>query len=610
MPAPPDSAARAPSPPRERWPRWLRVLAWGLGAVLLLEALLNLALNTPLVPALIHRVTPRTKLGWSRAWWPWPGHLHARGFFLEQRGARVRWRVEADEVEANLSLAALFRRQVAAEGGRARGVRAWVDPLPPEERTPPRGPRPHPWQVVLRDLEVRDARELAFGTTRYVGPADGRGSVHVIAGVRLTVDAAQVHLERGFVEVEGQRAARVDAVSADFSLEATRRSPEEGWDVLEGLSGRLQAKADLLPLDWLEAHVSPHAQVGLHGGAGTLEVDLCVQQGQLTPGSFLEVHGEPLRLRLGPAHVRTSWHVSGTVEADAGAAPRGRLKLSFSSVQLEGPHARLLELPEVALTFHAEPRLGPPAPAVQQELRVAPSKPVDLRMLNAWTGETFRVDSGSVTLKATGHGDSEHDRKAMRLTLDTDLVEARSGDNRWLGRVSVELDTRRLALHGKAVGLDGTTLRLSQVSADLDTAKVRGWSGTFSLLQATLTLAPPELEARFSSSFSTADPIVAMLSSHKKLPRFLTPLLAARDLDVSGRVLLGPPGIQVRELRIKDENLELEGRMDLSRGTTHALVLATMDGITGAVEVTSGDTHVQLGDARHWYEQRLAKPSP
>ncbi|MCY1023646.1 hypothetical protein [Pyxidicoccus sp. MSG2] len=596
--------------PRARGRRWPRVLAWALGAALLLEGLLNLALNTPLVPALIHRVTPRTKLGWRLAWWPWPGQLHARDFFLEQRDAHVRWRVEADEVEAKLSLAALFRRQVAAEGGRARGVRARVEPLPPEERTPPRPPKPHPWQVVLRGLEVRDARELAFGTTRYVGPADARGSVHIVAGQRLTVEAGQLHLERGFVEVQGQRAARLYMLSTDFSLEATRRSPEEGWDVLGGLSGRLQAKADLVPLDWLETHLSPHGQVGLHGGAGTLEVDLRVQQGLLEPGSFLEGTGAPLHLRLGPAHVRTSWHVSGTVEGDADAAPRGRLKLAFSSVRMEGPHARLLELPEVALTFHAEPRLGLPSPAVQHELRVAPSKPVDLRMLNAWTGEAFRVDSGNVTLKATGHGDSEHDRRSMRLTLDTDLVEARTGDNRWLGRASVELDTRRLALHGRAVGLDGTMLRLSQVSADLDTAKVRGWSGTFSLPHATLTLAPPGLEARFSSSFSTAAPIVAVLSSHEKLPRFLTPLLAARDLEVSGQVLMGPPGIQVRELRIKDENLELEGRMDLSRGATHALVLATMDGITGAVEVTPEDTHVQLGDARHWYEERLAKPSP
>jgi hypothetical protein len=68
------------------------------------------------------------------------------------------------------------------------------------------------------------------------------------------------------------------------------------------------------------------------------------------------------------------------------------------------------------------------------------------------------------------------------------------------------------------------------------------------LPHATLTLAPPGLEARFSSRFSTADPI------------------------------------------------------------THALVLATMGGITGAVEVTPENAHVQLRDARHRYEERLAKP--
>ncbi|MFP2909579.1 hypothetical protein ACLESD_31945 [Pyxidicoccus sp. 3LFB2] len=30
----------------------------------------------------------------------------------------------------------------------------------------------------------------------------------------------------------------------------------------------------------------------------------------------------------------------------------------------------------------------------------------------------------------------------------------------------------------------------------------------------------------------------------------------------------------------------------------------------GTVEVTPEDTHVQLGEARHWYEERLDKPSP
>ncbi|MFP2912687.1 hypothetical protein ACLESD_48290, partial [Pyxidicoccus sp. 3LFB2] len=106
------------------------MLAWGLGGVLLLEALLNLALNTPLVPALVHRAVPRTQLGWSRAWWPWPGRLHVRDFFLEQHGAHTRWRIEAEEVEARLAVAPLFRRQLQVDGGRARGARAWVEPLP------------------------------------------------------------------------------------------------------------------------------------------------------------------------------------------------------------------------------------------------------------------------------------------------------------------------------------------------------------------------------------------------------------------------------------------------------------------------------------------------
>ncbi|MFE8595908.1 hypothetical protein [Archangium violaceum] len=603
------SSARAMSLPRPPWRRWLRALGWVLGGVLLLECLLNLALNTGLIPALIHRAVPRLRLGWSEAWWLWPGQAHARGFFLEHQGAHERWRVEADEVEGKLSVAALFSRRVEAGQVRARGVRARLEPLPTEERTPPRPPRPHPWRVELRDLEVQDARELAWGTTHYLGPADARGTVRVIAGQRLTVDAAHVHLAGGFVEEQGQRLARLEELSAGFSLEATRRHPE-GWDVLGGLSGRLQAKADLLPLDWLGARLSRHAEVSLHDGAGTLEADVSIQRGRVEPGSRVEARGAPLTLRLGPARVHTPWHALGLVKPDAHGTPHGRLQLTFAPVRLEGPARRVLELPEVALTFHVEPRLEPPAPSVRSELHVAPSGPVDLRLLNTWTGETFRVDSGSATLKAAGHRDSEHASGAMHLMLDTDLVEARVGDTRLLGRASAELDARRLSLRGKTLGLNGTTLRLSQVSADLDNATVRGWSGTFALPQATLSLSPPELEARFSGTFANADPFVALLSRHKRLPHFLAPLLHTRELQVTGRLRLGDPGIQVRELHVQGENLEIQGQVDLSRGATHALVLATVGGVTGGVEVTPGGTHLHLDDARHWFEERLAAPPP
>lgn len=403
-----DHDARVLSSPRPRWRRWQRVLGWGLGVVLGLAALLNLALNTGLVPALVHQVSPRTKVGWSRAWWLWPGHAHARGFFVEQRDARVRWRIDADFVRARLFVAALFNRRFAVEEGLIRGVRIQVDPLPPEEWTPPKPPASEPWQVELRGLHFQDARELAWGTTRYLGPADARGTVYVVVGHYVTVEGAHLYLAGGFVEVQGQRAARMEELSTDFSLQASRKGPD-GWEVLGGLSGRLQAKADLLPLDWLGARLSRHAEVSLQEGAGVVEVD---------------------------------------------------------------------------------------------------------------------------------------------------------------------------------------------------------WSGTFSLPQATLTLSPLALEAHFSGTFANADPFVALFASRKKLPHFFTPLLQTRDLQVRGRVQIGDTGLQVRELHASAGNIRLQGRVALSRGNTHVLILAVVNESAGGVEVTSKGIHFHLKDAQSWYEQQLAVPLP
>ena len=64
------------APRRKRLPR---AAAWTLGALLLLEVSINVALNMGAVQAIMRRSTSRTELAWKRAWWLWPfGPLHLR----------------------------------------------------------------------------------------------------------------------------------------------------------------------------------------------------------------------------------------------------------------------------------------------------------------------------------------------------------------------------------------------------------------------------------------------------------------------------------------------------------------------------------------------------
>lgn len=600
-------ASRAPPSPRARRGGWRRILKWGLVVVLAFEALLNLALNVGLVPALLARATPRTQVDWHSGWWLWPGPVHLRGFFVRQRDARAAWRIDAEHVDANTSLFALLSRRVRAEGVRARGVSVRAEPMPALEQTPAGHPHAHPWDIELLDVTLEDLRELMLKPVRYVGPGQVKGAVRVVAGQRLTVTLESLRLSDGTLELEGRTVARVREVSHELVLDAIRPEGEAKRRV-EKFDGRLGVKLEVLDLAWLGALVSREHPDLLSEGAGRLDAEVFVQGGQLAAGSRVDASGAPLELRVGPARVRAPWRVHGEVTEDGAAGTLSVLRMRFAPVHVEGKAGRVLEVPEVSLTLHGKMHDPDAATQVKHELRVTRSGPVDLRMLNAWMGKTFHVESGHATLEASDSTAGQKTPRRLRLDLHTDLVEGRWAEARVLGMASVELDARRLSLHGKSLGLDGSALHLHHVSADAPHSTIRGWSGRFDLPQARLTLSPAELEAHFSAHFSNADPFVALLTAEKKLPAFLSPLLKARDLRVTGQARMSDAGLQISALHAKADGLELEGRLDTSRGTTHALIYAKVGVLSGAVEINPGDTHVQLKHARRWYEERLKEP--
>jgi len=577
-----------------------------LGLALAWEVLLNVALNAGLASALVHGATPHTRLEWRHGWWVWPGRVHLRGFSLWERDNEAEWRIDAERVEAHVSLAALLSRHVRAHDVTAHGLRFWLASAPPLE-TGPRPPEPQPLRVDLERVALRDVREVNWERLRYVGPGAVDGSLRVVAGQRLTLDMEHLRLAGGLVEARGERVATLEEVSGALVLDNLH--PPLGN--AHRLEGQVDVHAALFDLGWLGALWGGANKGRPRGGAGSLDARLRFHEGVLAPGSRVEARGAELEVALGPARVRAPWSVQGEVAQTPDQGPRGELTVRLAPVRVEGRVGTVAELPSVALTLHATWRApGDPTPLLEQRVDISRSHPIDLRMLNAWMGHTLRIDSGKATVSGSDTPGPVREPHRLNLLVRTDLVEARwAGQTRMLGQATLDIDARRVALREKSFELEGTHLHLEHVSADLKHMQVRAWSGTFSLPSATLDLEPVSLETRFTSTFASSDPFVALLTAEKKLPTFLSPLFKARDLKVTGRLRLSDAGIQVRDLHATAEGgLELRGRVDSGKGVTHALILATAGGVTGAIEVRPGHTHLQLGNAQRWFEERLHAP--
>ncbi|WP_375773658.1 hypothetical protein NR798_23260 [Archangium gephyra] len=574
-----------------------------------LELLLNGLLATGLLETLINRSSRSLKVEWGRAWSVWPDSIQVRGLRIRNEEADGgHWELAMESAELDLSPLALLRLKVRAEQVSVEGLSFRLQPGDPAARRPEGPGEPPPWELQLKGVRVHGVRELAVGPLRLTGVTDATGELALVPGHRLIVSEARVRIGEGELTYEKNLLAHVEGGTADFGFDA-RRDAQGRLDVASALGGRLQVATTLPSLTTLQRWVPQIAEASLEGGAGRLEVDLRLEEGRLAPDSRLEGSGKPILVPLGLVRVRTPWRVHGEVRAKEDGPSRAGLRLVLGPVKVEGKNGQLLETSEVTVSLKAPaPRLGEPPRDVHAALHVAASNPLDLRVLNEWLAPAIQVDSGQASLVATSQADAAKGRGTAALELSTDDIRARWGATRLGARLVLDVDARKLALRRDTVTFAGSRLLLRNASVQKgDKPQVHGWEGTLSFPEATLRLSPAVLEGRFAGSFTNAAPFIALLTDKTGLPQVLSPLLEARNLELSGSVSLGSGGVKVDKLRLQGEGFELRGKVELTGPATQAVLLVKVKQLPLGVEVTPEGTHLQLLQPSAWYEQKLGE---
>lgn len=604
-----QTSSPLPEPRLQR--RWRRPLAWGFGALVVLELLYNGVLVTGLLATLLSRSTDGLLVEWSRAWSLVPGDVHVRDLKLRKEEANGgHWQLVMEEVEVDISLFSLLKRQLKTESLAVQGLHVEVQSGTQEPGGAKRPPPVDPWQFLLHGVRVHEVRELEWKEARLTGVTEATGNLEVVPGQRISSREAHVKLGPGQLSFHGQDVAQVEQGTVDFTLEVRRSEAEGGIDLITGLEGRLQVSAAFASLEELLS-ISPRLSgVALRGGKGKLEADLHVKEGRLALGTQLKASGEPFLLPVGSRSLRAPWRFHSDVYTREDGAERLGLKLTLGPVRLEGgEEEKRLETPELLILLSAKaPRVGQPLPDVHLELHATRDNPLELQLLNAWLPPTFQVDSGLATLEVSSHGDPEKDRGSGRLELSTQPFQARWGSAMLRGRAVLSASALKLSDRRDTVTLHGSQLQLHGISVRTTEEKARDWDGTLAFPEATLTLSPLAFEGRFTGSFSNAEPFVALLSHKGALPGVLKPLLTANNLRLSGALSLGAQGVKVSQLRAQGEGLELRGRAESSVGAPRVVLLVKVQGFPVGVEAGADGSHVQVMSPFDWYEEKTGEP--
>ncbi|MDC0713489.1 hypothetical protein POL68_33805 [Stigmatella sp. ncwal1] len=557
----------SPQPISRHRARWPRPLLWGLGGLIVLELLYNGVLVTGLLATFLNRATHgHPSIGWSRAWSLVPGDVYVRNLKLRQEDERGGfWQLDLEDVKVDLSLVSLLRRRLEAESLEVRGLHVRISPAPAEpakDKTPKGPPSPDPWQVLLYNVRIHEVRELNWKEVQLTGIQEASGNLELVPGHRVSAQNVQVRLGPGQLRVLGEAVARVERGSAGFVIEAPRQEPEGGFDLTAGMKeGHLRFTAALPALEELKPLVSHFTDVRLRGGAGTLEADLQVKEGRLAPGTVIKGSGAPLTLSSGPVQVTAPWKLHSDVYPREGSGARFGLKLTLAPVRMAAGEALSVTTPEVLVLLGARsPRLDEPLPDVHLDVRT----------------ETLHAEWAGATME---------------------------------GRILVNIDARTLAFSRRdTLTFHGSQMQLQDISVHTKEDAARDWEGTLAFPEATLTLAPPAFEGRFTGKFSNASPFVALLTHKGALPGWLSPLLTAKNLALSGAANLGEKGVKLHQMHAKGEGLELRGQAESAGGgPPQAVLLVKMGILAVGVEAGAQGTDIQILQPTRWYEKKTGE---
>jgi hypothetical protein len=275
---------------------------------------------------------------------------------LAATAGRTSWRIAADRGSGRIALAELMRRRVVLTGLRAEGIAAGAVRGPGR---PPGEPRRRPWSVDVDGARLSEVRSLSLDDFLLEGNALLAGSFALGPEGRFGSKDATATLAAGRLTRSGEELARnlVVRIEAGVAPFLPRENP--GMAALRFVSGTLRAEGRI-------------AQRG-PGRMGTLDADVRLDRGRLTPGTRAAIRIRP------PGAVSSANPLTVTLAVEPGkAGPRllataegrdvsmGFLRCGVFRLSTDSPEVDLAKI----LTDAREIRASGEIPALAADLRV------------------------------------------------------------------------------------------------------------------------------------------------------------------------------------------------------------------------------------------------
>lgn len=169
-----------------------------------------------------------------------------------------------------------------------------------------------------------------------------------------------------------------------------------------------------------------------------------------------------------------------------------------------------------------------------------------------------------------------------------------------LALASRELRARRFALAGSRVDLTG----FRSVGGSPGSEPTSGWWAHFTLGEARLDLATPVVaEGGFAVALRDSQPLVALYTERRELPRWVERLLEMEDVRARGRFRYERPELRLDDLVTRGEHSALSAWLELGRGQRQGALLLEWRALALGVAVDGEKRDWKLVGAREWFRR-------
>ncbi len=434
------------------------------GAYLAYLVGINLFLSTALFEMAIDGDPKTLDIHFERGWSLRPGRVHAKNLSIRGRDGSVEWMLRIDEVQFDLSFAALAQRRFAASHVRGYGgsfrLRSRLDPwqvnparvagLPPIAGFPAVPVRPyrqcsasewsdadyHLWTVQLEDVRADAVAELWIDRHRLQGSTSSSGRFFLKPVRAVEVGPLHTEIRGSDLSVGGERWTEGLDASADFVLPRFDPRLQTGGDLLRELSLGVEAHG-VVP-DVGKLPIALRSDVRLQGALELRRLGLRLERGRPLAGSHVDGVGPEVVLEQGDYRISSAVAFAGDVQDGAESLAAHAVA---GGARLERAGQTVVVAPRVDIMATARaPEAGRGVDGLHLTVESPDLQTPDVRVLAPYIPPSAKVTLASGRARGGAWGEiwPDESRARGRANMQAEDIDVRVADVHLTGGAAAE----------------------------------------------------------------------------------------------------------------------------------------------------------------------------